>query len=100
IKKQQEQKLDGAMGKAKKTVEINKENRSKKMQGNPHEYESEKGARGANMDGIHLHSMRLPGLVAHQEVVFGSNAELLTIKHDSFHRESFMQGLKLAVEKV
>lgn len=100
IEKHHDQKLDAPSGTAKKTVEVIKENRVKKMQGHPHEYESEKGARGANMDGIHLHSMRLPGLVAHQEVVFGSNAELLTIKHDSFHRESFMQGLKLAVEKV
>src|SRR5699024_12549848 len=81
-------------------VEVIEDNMNQKMQGHPHEDEQAKGSRGANIDHIHLHSMRLPGLVAHQEVVFGSNAELLTIKHDPFHRESFMQGLKLAVEKV
>ncbi|GAE91386.1 dihydrodipicolinate reductase [Gracilibacillus boraciitolerans JCM 21714] len=47
-----------------------------------------------------IHSMRLPGLVAHQEVVFGSTGENLTIKHDSFHRESFMTGVKLAIDNV
>lgn len=100
IEKHHDQKLDAPSGTAKKTVELIKENRTKKTQGHPYEYESEKGARGADMDGIHLHSMRLPGLVAHQEVVFGSKSQLLTIQHDSFHRESFMEGLKLAVEKV
>ncbi len=57
-------------------------------------------ARGADLDGMKIHSVRLPGLIAHQEVVFGSNGQTLTLKHDSYHRESFMSGVKLAVEHV
>src|SRR5699024_6653618 len=81
-------------------VEMIQETRKAKAQGHPDEYEIVEGARGADYDGIHVHSMRLPGLVAHQEVVFGSNNQLLTIKHDSLHRSSFMDGLKLAINEV
>ena len=49
---------------------------------------------------MRIHSVRLPGLVAHQQVLFGSAGELLTIRHDSFNRGSFMTGVKLAVETV
>jgi 4-hydroxy-tetrahydrodipicolinate reductase len=49
---------------------------------------------------VTIHSVRLPGLVAHQEVVFGSEGETLTIKHDSIERSSFMPGVILAVKKV
>lgn len=58
------------------------------------------GARGASVDGIHVHSVRLRGLVAHQEVVFGSAGETFTIRHDSFDRSSFMPGVLLAVRAV
>ena len=58
------------------------------------------GARGANVSGIPVHSIRLQGLVAHQEVVFGGPGESLTIRHDSYNRESFMPGVLLAVRKV
>ena len=58
------------------------------------------GARGANAQDIRIHSIRLPGLVAHQEVLFGGKSELLTIRHDSMHRESFMPGVCLACKKV
>lgn len=58
------------------------------------------GARGATLDGTTIHAVRLPGLVAHQQVIFGGNAETLTIKHDSLHRSSFMPGLVLACKKV
>jgi 4-hydroxy-tetrahydrodipicolinate reductase len=55
------------------------------------------GARGADgVDGIKIHSVRLPGLVAHQEVHFGSSGEGLTIRHDSFDRQSFVHGVALA----
>ena len=47
--------------------------------------------------GVHVHSVRLPGLVAHQEVLLGNEGELLTIRHDSLHRSSFMPGVLLAV---
>lgn len=62
--------------------------------------ESLAGARGAELDGIRIHSVRLPGYVAHQEVIFGGLGETLTIRHDSLHRESFMPGVMLAVKKV
>ncbi|HAR61829.1 MAG: 4-hydroxy-tetrahydrodipicolinate reductase [Candidatus Margulisiibacteriota bacterium] len=58
------------------------------------------GARGANAGGIHIHSVRLPGFVAHQEVIFGTLGQTLTIRHDSISRESFMPGVIMAVKKV
>ncbi|MEE2569468.1 4-hydroxy-tetrahydrodipicolinate reductase [Pseudarthrobacter sp. J64] len=58
------------------------------------------GARGCDVDGIRVHSVRLRGLVAHQEVLLGGAGEQLTIRHDSFDRESFMPGVLLGVRKV
>ncbi|WP_300343923.1 4-hydroxy-tetrahydrodipicolinate reductase [Nesterenkonia sp.] len=58
------------------------------------------GARGAEVDGIHVHSVRLRGLVAHQEVLLGSAGEQLTIRHDSFDRASFMPGVLLGLRTV
>lgn len=58
------------------------------------------GARGAETEGIHIHSVRLPGFVAHQEVIFGGVGQTLTIRHDSTDRRSFMPGVLLAVRKV
>jgi 4-hydroxy-tetrahydrodipicolinate reductase len=58
------------------------------------------GARGAEVDGIHVHGVRLRGLVAHQEVLFGGTGETLTIRHDSLDRESFMTGVLLGVRRI
>jgi 4-hydroxy-tetrahydrodipicolinate reductase len=58
------------------------------------------GARGADVDGIAVHSIRLRGLVAHQEVLLGDVGETLSIRHDSMHRESFMAGVLLGVRKI
>ena len=58
------------------------------------------GARGAVVHGVHVHAVRLQGLVAHQEVLFGGPGETLTIRHDSFDRASFMPGVLLAVRSV
>jgi 4-hydroxy-tetrahydrodipicolinate reductase len=58
------------------------------------------GARGASVDGVRVHSVRLSGLVAHQEVLFGAEGETLTIRHDSLHRSSFMPGVLLAVRSI
>ncbi|GAA4893983.1 4-hydroxy-tetrahydrodipicolinate reductase [Actinomycetospora straminea] len=58
------------------------------------------GARGATVDGIPVHAVRMAGLVAHQEVLLGSEGETLTIRHDSLHRSSFMPGVLLACRKV
>jgi 4-hydroxy-tetrahydrodipicolinate reductase len=58
------------------------------------------GARGADVDGVPVHSVRLAGLVAHQEVLFGTAGETLTIRHDSIDRTSFVPGVLLAVRQV
>ncbi|QPP06239.1 4-hydroxy-tetrahydrodipicolinate reductase [Streptomyces bathyalis] len=58
------------------------------------------GARGADVDGVPVHAVRLRGLVAHQEVLFGGEGETLTIRHDSLHRSSFMPGVLLGVRRV
>jgi 4-hydroxy-tetrahydrodipicolinate reductase len=58
------------------------------------------GARGADVDGVPVHSVRLRGLLAHQEVLFGDTGETLTIRHDSLHHSSFMPGILLAVRTV
>ncbi len=59
------------------------------------------GARGGlGPAGIRVHSVRLPGLVAHEEVIFGAAGQTLTIRHDSFDRRSFMPGVLLAVRRV
>jgi 4-hydroxy-tetrahydrodipicolinate reductase len=58
------------------------------------------GARGATVDNIHVHSVRVAGLVAHQEVLFGGHGETLTIRHDSLDRASFMPGVLLAINAV
>ncbi|OEU85959.1 4-hydroxy-tetrahydrodipicolinate reductase [Streptomyces abyssalis] len=58
------------------------------------------GARGADVDGVPVHAVRLRGLVAHQEVLLGGEGETLTIRHDSLHRSSFMPGVLLGVRRV
>ncbi|MFC1444323.1 4-hydroxy-tetrahydrodipicolinate reductase [Streptacidiphilus sp. N1-10] len=58
------------------------------------------GARGADVDGVPVHSVRLRGLLAHQEVLFGDQGETLTIRHDSLHHSSFMPGILLGVRRV
>ena len=58
------------------------------------------GARGAVVDGIHVHSVRLRGLVAHQEVLLGGEGEQLTLRHDSYDRASFMPGVLLGLRTV
>jgi 4-hydroxy-tetrahydrodipicolinate reductase len=58
------------------------------------------GARGADVDGVRVHSLRIAGMVAHQEIVFGTEGETLTIRHDSLNRSSFMPGVLLGVRNV
>ena len=64
------------------------------------ETETAPGARGAVVDGIAVHSVRLPGLVAHHEVLFGGQGQTLTIRHDSIDRTSFMPGVILAIRET
>jgi 4-hydroxy-tetrahydrodipicolinate reductase len=58
------------------------------------------GARGARVEGVPVHSVRARGLVAHQEVILGTTGETLTIRHDSYNRESFMPGVLLGIREV
>ena len=62
--------------------------------------ESEYPARGQSVSGVPVHSVRLPGLVAHQEVLFGNPGEGLIIRHDSYDRKSFMPGVLLGIRRI
>jgi 4-hydroxy-tetrahydrodipicolinate reductase len=62
--------------------------------------ESVQGVRGGEVEGIRIHSVRLPGLVAHQEVLLGGPGQSVTIRHDSYDRSSFMPGVMLAVKQI
>ena len=62
--------------------------------------ESVPGATGADVDGVRVHSVRLPGLVAHQRVVFGGGGDVLSISHDTIERRSFMPGVLLAIRSI
>ncbi len=95
-----DQKLDAPSGTGIKTAEMIASVREQKKQGHLNEIEHYPGARGADYEGIRLHSVRLPGLVAHQEVLFGGDGQTLTIRHDSYNRASFMSGVKVAIETV
>lgn len=95
-----DQKLDAPSGTAIRTAELIAAQRGKLRQGHPKEVEKLTGARGGELAGIRLHSVRLPGYVAHQEVIFGGLGQTLTIRHDSISRESFMPGVLLACKKV
>ncbi len=66
----------------------------------PTEQEVVRGARGGKVGGVGVHGVRMHGMVAHQEAIFGTTGETLTIRHDSIHRDSFMPGVLLGVRKV
>lgn len=95
-----DQKVDAPSGTALKTAELINNNRKNSNNNSIQEIEKVQGARGGEVDGINIHSVRLPGLVAHQEVIFGTEGQTLLIKHDSYNRRSFMPGVKLAIEKI
>jgi 4-hydroxy-tetrahydrodipicolinate reductase len=94
------QKADAPSGTAARTAKLIAEAR-KDLPPNPDATSTGlEGARGADVDGIPVHSVRLAGLVAHQEVLFGTQGETLTIRHDSLDRTSFVPGVLLAVRRV
>lgn len=93
-------KLDAPSGTAIQTAAMISEVRESMKQGHPDEKEKLAGARGAEYEGMHIHSVRLPGYVAHQEVIFGGLGQTLTIRHDSMNRESFMPGVVLACKRI
>ncbi len=100
IEQHHDRKLDAPSGTAVKTAKMISEVRDAKKQGHEDEREDLEGARGADYEGMRIHSVRLPGLVAHQEVLFGGEGQTLKIRHDSMNRASFMPGVQLAVETV
>jgi 4-hydroxy-tetrahydrodipicolinate reductase len=92
-------KVDAPSGTARRTAELIAEARHGK--GSPDATTDElDGARGADVGGVHIHAVRLAGLVAHQEVLLGGHGETLTIRHDSLSRESFMPGVLLGIRWV
>lgn len=92
-------KMDAPSGTALRTASLIGAARSAAGLGAPPDATTQEvpGARGASVDHVHVHSVRVAGLVAHQEVLFGGNGETLTIRHDSLDRSSFMPGVLLAV---
>ncbi|MBR4905011.1 MAG: 4-hydroxy-tetrahydrodipicolinate reductase [Selenomonadaceae bacterium] len=95
-----DKKLDAPSGTAELTAKMIAEVRPSHKQGHLDEVERLANVRGADFDGIRIHSVRLPGYVAHQEVIFGGLGQTLTIRHDSTGRDSFMPGVVLACKKV
>ena len=95
-----ERKIDAPSGTAIKTAEMMLKARGQALPRPVEEMEKIAGARGGSLDGIHIHSVRLPGLVAHQEVIFGGLGQTLTIRHDSFDRPSFIPGVLLSIKEV
>jgi 4-hydroxy-tetrahydrodipicolinate reductase len=95
-----DKKVDAPSGTAMSTAREILAARGKPFDHNDAEIEPLPGARGAQLDGITVHSVRLPGLVAHEEVIFGGTAQTLTIRHDTTGRESFIPGVLLAAKEV
>jgi 4-hydroxy-tetrahydrodipicolinate reductase len=95
-------KMDAPSGTALRTAGLIGEARTKAGLGAPPDATEKEldGARGTTVDDIHVHSIRLSGLLAHQEVLFGGHGETLTIRHDSLDRASFMPGVMLAVRNL
>ncbi|MGH2453396.1 MAG: 4-hydroxy-tetrahydrodipicolinate reductase [bacterium] len=95
-----DRKRDAPSGTAAKTAQMIADARGDAPAPKVQEEETAAGARGGTVSGVRVHSVRLPGLVAHQEVIFGGPGQALTIRHDSFTEESFMPGLLLAIRRV
>ncbi|MBE0416097.1 MAG: 4-hydroxy-tetrahydrodipicolinate reductase [Dehalococcoidia bacterium] len=100
IEKHHEGKADAPSGTALATAKAMVEARGKPFNYSALEKGSLSGTRGGQIGGVGVHSVRLPGLLAHQEVILGAPGQTLTIRHDSISRESFMPGVVLAIKKV
>jgi 4-hydroxy-tetrahydrodipicolinate reductase len=100
IERHHDQKLDAPSGTALATLEMIAKEREEFTQGAVDEFERLAGARGGAFQGARVHSVRLPGYVATQEVVFGGQGQLLTIRHDAMSRECFLPGVLLAIRKI
>jgi 4-hydroxy-tetrahydrodipicolinate reductase len=100
VERHDEKKQDAPSGTSLRTAQLMNAARRKPWASPVEASESVEGSRGGQVDGIHVHSLRVPGSVAHQEVIFGNAGETLTIRHDSLDRGSFMPGVILAIKKV
>lgn len=102
IEQHHPKKVDAPSGTAQRTAQIIAQARTAAGLGEMPDATTEEapGARGAQIDGVRVHAVRATGLVAHQEVLFGTVGETLTIRHDSYDRTSFMPGVLLAVRSV
>lgn len=95
-----DQKVDAPSGTAIATARGMAEARGKPFARNVPEMQTITGSRAAEVDGVTVHSVRLPGLVAHQEVIFGGSGQALSIRHDTTGRDSFVPGVLLAAREV
>jgi 4-hydroxy-tetrahydrodipicolinate reductase len=94
-----DQKLDAPSGTAIKTAEMISQVRQELKQGNPQEHEVLEGSRGGYYHGFRIHSVRLPGVFAQQEVIFGAFGQTLRIRQDSFDRAGYMPGVAKAIRQ-
>lgn len=95
-----DKKMDAPSGTALTTVAMMNQNREAQSQGGLDQYEILPGCRGGDAQGARVHSVRLPGIVAIQEVIFGGPGQMLTIRHDAISRECFFPGVALALRKI
>lgn len=96
-----DRKIDAPSGTAARTADLIVEAREGRAATDaPTEKYTLEGVRGGVKDGVRIHSVRLPGLVAHQEVIFGGTGQTLSVRHDSTSRESFMPGVLMAIRRV
>jgi 4-hydroxy-tetrahydrodipicolinate reductase len=95
-----DRKVDAPSGTALATARLMREARGRDFDANTPDLEHIEGGRGARLGGVPIHSVRLPGIVASQEVIFGGTGQTLTLRHDSTGRDSFMPGVLLAVREV
>ncbi|MCQ2363728.1 MAG: 4-hydroxy-tetrahydrodipicolinate reductase [Acidaminococcaceae bacterium] len=100
IEKHHDKKLDAPSGTAVMTAKKIAQVRAKMRQGHPEEKETLAGCRGADYEGMKIHSLRLPGYVASQEVIFGGQGETLHISTEPINRECYMPGVMLACRKI
>lgn len=95
-----DKKIDAPSGTALATADAMLKARGRPFIIPPTEKETLKGTRGGQKDGISIHSVRVPGMVASQEVIFGALGQTLVLRHDTINRESFMPGVMLAIKEV
>lgn len=98
IEEHHDQKLDAPSGTALATAKLMTQSRGQKFSESAHEKSIP--PRGQNMDGIAIHSVRLPGIVARQEILFGATGQTLSIKHDAISRDCYMPGVIIAIKRV